>query len=198
MLVEIAFLQRLSVFMGHPVYALGVLLFGMIASAGCGSFLSERLPMARFLRHVLPAAMAAAILIASWAFPVLLPRFSSSPMPLKAAVALALIVPLGTLMGVFFPFGMRLVQLRGGEETPWYWALNGVFGVLCSAVAVLISMRFGISANLWVAAACYATLSPCMAAMSRAPEGDLELAPTGGSAWPLDSGAGVEDIAHTR
>jgi len=198
MLVEIAFLQRLSVFMGHPVYALGVLLFGMIASAGCGSFLSERLPMAKFLRHVLPAAMAAAILIASWAFPVLLPRFASSPMPLKAAVSLALIVPLGTLMGVFFPFGMRLAQLRGGADTPWYWALNGVFGVLCSAVAVLISMSFGISANLWVAAACYATLSPCMAAMSRAADRHVALAPSSGSAWPLESGAGVEEISPTR
>jgi hypothetical protein len=170
MLVEIALLQRLSVFLGHPVYALGVLLFGMIASAGCGSFLSDRLPMARLSRHLLPAAMAAAILVASWAFPVLLPQLATSSMPLKAAAALALIVPLGTLMGVFFPFGMRQVQLRGEAETPWYWALNGVFGVLCSAVAVLISMHFGISANLWIAAGCYATLSPCMAAMSRAAE----------------------------
>lgn len=173
MLVEIALLQRLSVFLGHPVYALGVLLFGMIASAGCGSFLSERVPIARLLRHVLPAAMAAAILVASWAFPILLPRLASASMPLKAAVSLALIVPLGTLMGVFFPYGMRLVQRRGLEETPWYWALNGVFGVLCSAMAVLISMRFGISANLWIAAGCYATLSPCMAAMSRAAQRDV-------------------------
>lgn len=172
MLVEIAFLQRLSVFLGHPVYALGVLLFGMIASAGCGSFLSERLPTAKLLRHLLPGAAAAAILIASWAFPVLLPRLASSPIPVKAIAALSVIIPLGTLMGVFFPFGMRLVRLRGGEDTPWYWALNGVFGVLCSAVAVLISMRFGISANLWVAAACYATLSPCMASMYRAAEHD--------------------------
>jgi hypothetical protein len=126
--------------------------------------------MARLSRHLLPAAMAAAILVASWAFPVLLPQLATSSMPLKAAAALALIVPLGTLMGVFFPFGMRQVQLRGEAETPWYWALNGVFGVLCSAVAVLISMHFGISANLWIAAGCYATLSPGMAAMSRAAE----------------------------
>jgi hypothetical protein len=200
MLVEIAFLQRLSVFLGHPVYALGVLLFGMIASAGCGSFLSERLPMAKLLRHLLPATMAAAILIASWAFPFLLPRFASSSMLVKAVVALALIIPLGTLMGVFFPFGMRLVQLRGGDDTPWYWALNGVFGVLCSAVAVLISMSFGISANLWIAAACYATLSPCMTAMSRASGRDLDLAaltPTDGLLRPRDSAAGISDIART-
>src|SRR5262245_46424393 len=97
MLVEIAFLQRLSVFLGHPVYALGVLLFGMIASAGCGSYLSDRIPTAKLVRHLLPAAMATAILVASWAFPVLLPKFASSSIPLKAVVALALIVPLGTL-----------------------------------------------------------------------------------------------------
>ena len=41
------------------------------------------------------------------------------------------------------------------SDTPWYWALNGVFGVLFSAIAVLVSIYAGISINFYIAAACY-------------------------------------------
>ena len=41
-------------------------------------------------------------------------------------------------MGLFFPTGMRLVRSIASNETPWYWSLNGIFGVLCSALAVFI------------------------------------------------------------
>ncbi|HEW98670.1 MAG TPA: hypothetical protein ENF37_08550, partial [Beggiatoa sp.] len=37
MFVEIALIQRLSVFLGHPTYALGILLFTLISSTGIGS-----------------------------------------------------------------------------------------------------------------------------------------------------------------
>ena len=48
MLMEIALIQRLSVLLSHPVYALGILLFTMILSTGIGSLLSERLPLTRW------------------------------------------------------------------------------------------------------------------------------------------------------
>ena len=47
MCVEIALLQRLSLFLGHPVYGLGILLFSVIASTGVGSLMSELLPANR-------------------------------------------------------------------------------------------------------------------------------------------------------
>ena len=47
MFVEIALIERLSVFLGHPVYALGILLFALILSAGFGSLGSEHIPLTR-------------------------------------------------------------------------------------------------------------------------------------------------------
>ena len=38
MLAQVAFLQRFSVLLGHPTYALVVVLFSMILFAGLGSF----------------------------------------------------------------------------------------------------------------------------------------------------------------
>src|SRR5918999_2872196 len=45
MMIEIALLQRMSIFLGHPVYSLSVLLSTLILSTGIGSFLSEKLPL---------------------------------------------------------------------------------------------------------------------------------------------------------
>src|SRR5258708_18320289 len=43
MLTEIALLQRFSVYLGHPIYSLGVCLFSLILSSGVGSLASEQL-----------------------------------------------------------------------------------------------------------------------------------------------------------
>ena len=41
--VEIALLQRMSVFLGHPVYSLSISLFTLILATGVGSLLSDQL-----------------------------------------------------------------------------------------------------------------------------------------------------------
>jgi hypothetical protein len=92
----------------------------------------------------------------------------TSAMLIKIVVSVLVIFPLGILMGFFFPTGMRLVKSVTATETPWYWALNGIFSVLCSALAVFISIYFGISANFYIATLCYMTLPPCLYSIYRA------------------------------
>lgn len=163
MLVEIALIQRLSVFLSHPIYALGVLLFTIIASTGLGSYISERLPLTRppwlFLYPVLTAAM---ILLLRVVLGIVLARMITYPVSVKIVIAVVAIFPIGILLGLFFPTGMRLVRSMRTEETPWYWALNGIFSVLCSALAVLISIYLGVSTNFYIAAGCYLSLVLCL------------------------------------
>ena len=71
------------------------------------------------------------------------------------------------LLGLFVPVGMRLAAETASAETPWYWALNGIFGVLCSALAVLISIYVGISTNFYLAAACYTAVVVAQAGFQR-------------------------------
>jgi hypothetical protein len=157
MLLEIALVERLSVFLGHPVYALAVLLSGFIMSAGIGSLLSERLPLDRapwvYVYPLLPCVVIFATRAALAAVTV---EMVPASMSTKVVASIATIFPLGITLGLFFPTGMRLVRSIRPDETPWYWALNGIFGVLSSAVAVFISVFLGISVNFYVAAACYA------------------------------------------
>ena len=85
----------------------------------------------------------------------------------RIIVSILLIFPMGMLMGFFFPTGMRLARTVCAGATPWYWALNGILGVLCSALAVLFSIFVGISLNFYVAAVCYTVAIVALYALKR-------------------------------
>lgn len=173
MFVEIALVQRLTVFLGHPMYALGILLFTIIASAGLGSYASERLRLTRKpWVFVYPLAISGAVLVIRFLLPVLGRGLVSAPMAIRIPAAVVTILPLGVLLGFGFPVGMSLVRLARAEETPWYWALNGICGVLCSALTVFISIYSGISISLYVGAVCYGLLLACLPAMTKPPVGE--------------------------
>ena len=156
MLIEIALIQRLTVLLSDPIYALGILLFTIIASTGVGSLLSDRLPLVRRpWIYVFPVVTVAYIMVIRFALSTLLKTMVSESEWAKIAAAIAVICPAGVLMGMFFPTGMRLAKSVCAHETPWYWALNGIFGVLFSAIAVFISIYVGISTNFYIAAVCY-------------------------------------------
>jgi hypothetical protein len=159
MLVEIALIQRFSVFLGHPIYSLGILLFTLIASTSLGSYVSERLPLERRPWMLsLPFTIAGLILLMSILIRIVLPALTPASMFVKIVFSITFIAPLGFHMGFFFPMGMRLVKAVDEGDTPWYWALNGIFGVLFSALAVFISIYSAISNNFYLASLFYAAL----------------------------------------
>jgi spermidine synthase len=166
MFVEIGLIQSLSVFLGHPIYALGILLFTIIASTGIGSFVSERISLTRIV-FILPLIMVLGILMIKFLIPIITSSLITSIMFYKIIVSILMIFPLGILMGFFFPVGMRLVKSVGDSNTAWYWGLNGIFGVLSSALAVFFAIYFGISTNFYIGAVCYATLLICLYYMNR-------------------------------
>ena len=168
MFAEIALIQRLSVFLAHPVYGLGVLLFTLILSSGVGSYCSDRLPLvSQPWIYLCPSMMAVLIVGLDFLLSTLLPTAMTSAIQVKVLIAVLAISPVGVLMGFFFPCGMRLMKPARPEEVPWYWALNGVLGVLCAAVAVFISIYFGIASNFYISAVCYAGLIGCLILMRR-------------------------------
>ncbi len=177
MLLEIAMLQRLSVFLGHPVYGLGVVLFAIILSTGVGSFLSERLPLTR-APWVYGYLVLLGLMIVGERFVLtaLMTNLVAAPMATKIACSVAAIFPVGILLGFCFPTGMRLVRRIDAAETPWYWALNGIFGVLSSALAVFISIFVGISTNFYLAAGCYMLAAVCVVSMVRRRTGQSQRA----------------------
>ena len=96
---------------------------------------------------------------------------ATSAMPMRIIASIALIAPLGVGLGLFFPVGMGLAKQQQMPETPWFWALNGVFGVLASALAVFVAIYSSISTNFYIGSACYFLLMlPLLLMLPRQPE----------------------------
>ena len=169
MFVEIGLIQRISVYLGHPVYGLAVGLFGIIVSTGIGALLSPHASLLRG-RRLLAWAVLLGLYVAAlpyW-FPLLVDAFASEALPMRALVSLTAIIPSGVLMGFGFPTGMQIVNLIDTRPTPWFWAVNGAAGVLASGLAVTISIEYSIGTTLWCGAFCYLLLGPVAVLLSRA------------------------------
>lgn len=161
MTVEIALLQRMTVFLGHPIYSLSVVLFTLILAAGIGSFISDRLKLDSVPRFAIWSLLTGGYIVALplW-LPDLLITFDSADLSSRVGLAIGVIAPAAFLMGFGFPTGMRLISAVDRRPTPWFWGINGAAGVLASIFAVANSISFGISATMNVGAACYLLLMP--------------------------------------
>ena len=161
MFFEIALLQRMSVFLGHPIYSLSIVLFSMILSTGLGSLLSDRFALGEMSRLAIWSLATASYLFSLnlW-LPGMLAGFEGAPLLARGGLVVAVIAPAGLLLGFGFPIGMRLVSAVDPKPTPWFWGVNGAAGVLASSLAVLCSMTYGIGASVLFAGACYLLLIP--------------------------------------
>ncbi len=156
-LVEIAFIQRFVLFLGHPVYALTVVVFLLLLSSGAGSMVS-RWWLPETSRVWLPLVLiAAALLLYVGVLPGLLGRLVGLPFIAKLLVSAGLLVPLGFAMGMPFPVGLRALDGGGsaGSLVEWAWAMNAASSVLGSVLAIIIAIQFGLNITLGSGAGAY-------------------------------------------
>jgi predicted membrane-bound spermidine synthase len=165
-IVEIALIQRFVLFLGHPTYAMTVVVFLMLLSGGAGSFATKYwLQQTLKIRAVLGAIVALVTLYAFLLHSVLA-SLVALPWAEKVLFSAALLVPLGFLMGMPFPAGLREIagHARAFADDPaanesntieWAWAMNAASSVLGSVLAIVIALHFGLDATLGCAAGTY-------------------------------------------
>jgi predicted membrane-bound spermidine synthase len=167
LLVEISQLQRLNIFLGHPTYSLTVVLFSLLLSSGIGSMISEKIISAdRPVSMIAPlAVLMAAVIGFGIATPGVIDSFSDESTPFRIGVAIALLMPLGLVMGMPFPVGMRAASLRANAPTAFFWGINGAMSVCASVLGMVIAIFFGIAAAFWTGAVCYAIAAASITAI---------------------------------
>ena len=155
-LVEISLIQRFVLFLGHPTYALTVVVFLLLLASGAGSVAARSrinsggkiFPLIGFIS----ALIVANVLLLPW----LLSAAVGLPFVIKLLVSGVILAPLGFLMGMPFPTGLRLVK-----TVEWAWALNAAASVLGSVMAMIIAIHFGLTVTLLCAAAAYMLAGLC-------------------------------------
>jgi spermidine synthase len=149
MAIEIAFLQKFGLVLGHPNYSLSVVLASLLVATGAGSLYADRLLRAAGHVRIIGYALAGILLIEyGLAFPWL-PKMMALPWIVRAGLVAAMTVPAGICLGVFFPTILdRLKQTNAAAFVPWAWGINGIFSVLGPVLAVGLSITWGINALL--------------------------------------------------
>lgn len=155
--LEMAFIQKLALYLAHPVLAAAVVLGGFLLFSGVGSALGRRLTE----RPGRAVAAAIAVIVAvglayTLLFPLVLGPLAGPSLLFRSMMTLALLAPLAIPMGV--PFSQGLIQLDAGEPAylPWAWGVNGFASVVAGPLAVVFAMSFGFGALVGMSLGLYA------------------------------------------
>ena len=170
--LEIAFIQKSLLILGTPVLALAVVLGAFLISAGAGSLTAWRRDARRTPLRAVTIAIAALSGAYLWLLPSLVDAAATLAPGLKVALVVALVFPLGFLMGMPFPVGLRRVSLAAPRWVPWAWGVNGCASVVGAVLATLIAVHFGFTTVVLLAAAAYllaGTLAPPSEILPRSP-----------------------------
>ncbi|WP_163337509.1 hypothetical protein [Desulfopila sp. IMCC35008] len=162
MLLEIGLLQRLTVYLAHPVWASATVLSGFMLFGGIGSSISSvihnRLPQIHL--RITGTVVAVAIMLlpgidwmSGWT--------EGFALTGRITVAYLFIAPLATVMGMVFPLGLRRLGMAQPHLIPWAWSANGFTSVLGTLLAQVFAMRWGFDTVVWLAIGCYALAAMC-------------------------------------
>ena len=157
MLLENMLIQHFVLYLGHPSYAVTVIIASLLMGMGVGSNFAGRVGVDGLARlgWLVPVALLLIVLV----LPTLFSSTLGMWLGLRIMASCAILMPLGAGLGLFFPLGM----LRFGDDNkPWFWAINGTFGVVASVMSLALSMEFGFLAVGKLAAVIYAIAWLCL------------------------------------
>jgi spermidine synthase len=158
MLIEIGLMRRFVLFLGPPIYALAIVLFSLLVFSGLGSLVTDRIGRGSERSALLRVLLALLLLASLYVFglgPILGPLLTLGEF-WRCVVAVLLLAPLGLLMGMPMPLGLRLLHVDG-RLVPWSWGINSATSVLGAIVAVILAMNFGFMVTLLCGMAVYAS-----------------------------------------
>ena len=145
-LIELALLQKLILLMGNPTMTFALLLFTILISSGGGSLLSSRIAKnnMRNLIFVIGGIAGLGVLYV-FSLPSIIYSALAEPIEIRAAISIGVLAPIGFLMGMPLPTGMRLLKVHRPDFIPWMWAINGAFSVLGAVLAIALGIMYGSS-----------------------------------------------------
>lgn len=145
MFVEIVSIQRFTLYLAHPLYAIPVVLAAFLIFAGVGSRLAAQVSRRSARGRAALAAVAVILLIGLHLLvtPAILHATLHLSSTAKIGLVLGLIAPLAVAMGMLFPLGMMRLTYKESALLPWAYAINGCASVVAAVLASLLAIHFG-------------------------------------------------------
>ncbi len=157
--VETVLIHELVLFVGHPTYAITVVILAMLLLSGIGSVVVQQLQSDKLVTYLRGALALVLVLgaLQAWVVPDLLHTYAFGlPLAVRSALTFIVLAPLGFFMGMPFPLALRILHPSAAGIVPWAWALNGWMSVVASLATVLVSRAWGYSFAFTIALVAYA------------------------------------------
>ncbi len=199
--VEIPLMQRLSLVLGHPVYAVTVVLVSLLTWSGIGALLAGRLDDRSGPFVLVATAILVAVVLVGGHETLVLGLAHESFGWAVTTVVLYLALP-GLVMGAGFPLAVRALGVAQPLLVPSAFTWNGFASVLAGPLAVLVALQVGFRVTLLFGAGCY-VLAALMLLFARTleveAEGESALATAGGPSPSTtgDDAPRADDVAET-
>ena len=155
MMVEIVFIQNLTLLLGHPLKATATVFAALLISSGLGSLYSETVtPHPSTIRRITGLA---GLLVLLYSFLLIhTDQFVSfAPDSLQLLIAALIISPVGFILGMPFPLGLRYLHKKFPVHIPWAWGINGCFSVIGPVLATMVAVQFSFRIVYILAATAY-------------------------------------------
>jgi len=174
--VELPLMQRLALPLGHPVFAVAVVLVSLLVWSGLGALLAARVPAARVAGTLPVVALLTALVIAGLlvgGHDTLVTAIAGFTQAGRVVAVIGFLALPGLLLGMPFPLAVRALLAAGGRASPGAataladgpavggMALstaflgNGLASVLCGPLATMLAMEAGFRVTLLCGAGCY-------------------------------------------
>jgi hypothetical protein len=156
MFIEISFIQKFVLFLGYPAYAFAITIFSLLLFSGLGSYWTgtfNRQPEDNIKKAFL--VLVPILLLYAWFLPYIFDFFIGEGFWVKVLITVLLQMPLGFVLGMFFPLGIKVINQVDVQMVPWAWGINGMSSVVSTIVAIILAMNYGFTMVAYLAIMVY-------------------------------------------
>ena len=155
--LELSFIHKLTLFLGHPVLSISVslasvLFFGGLGSLATGKFKEGDIPL-KIAKIIFILVLVIILFILSINF--VLSKLIFLDVAYKILFAVLVLSLPSFLMGMIFPLGLKIAKRTSGKIIPWMVGIDGITSVLGGTLSFAISLMFGFNAALIFGALVY-------------------------------------------
>lgn len=155
-IIELVFVQLFKKLIGYPTHTYTTVIFALLISAGFGSLLSKPLRLGETGRWIgMFTTLIVLGIVFVFSYHHLFHLFLAYPLPFRILAAVAMLFPLGFLMGMPFPMGVHRLGQIEEKAIPWAWGMNGFFTVFGGFLAIVLSILLGFQVVLLLGFAIY-------------------------------------------
>ncbi len=156
MFLEMGFIQKMTLLIGHPVFGVAVTLLGFLLFSGFGSLLSPGLFHSPVRR--IQIAVLAVIVIGLIEITLLAVSFNwlvGFSRPARILLGLAITAPPAFFMGMPFPTALKQLHIHSQALVPWAWGVNGFASVVGAVLGTFLAISVGFTTLTLIALTCY-------------------------------------------